>query len=916
MSLPLRKIVFSIAILIIIILGGLLIFGIRQYQLQNKIDIVISQSEKMIFQFSSIREQIIDSIINNKYDQIDIVINDIEKLHLNLNDIINNSYIPNEYKLSFLNRIDLQGLMLLVRQSSSSRIDNGRLQQLNRECRIMNERLIMFDRVIVDYAKSSIIAFQSIIIGTLAIVVFIIVLILVMLHKYIAVPLLELVFQVSEVAQGRRNDITLNMFVISSEVFNLATEFHNLLQTRLIDSAEIARNNKILFAVHKAGIAISHARKRDELFNDVIKALRFNDEYCLVLISLLDEATGQLYAFVHDETASKIDQGMQFDIAAFLGDGFDSNEKFNPAQRAIREKKAVVEYDILADTPKGHFKNTPFAQSKINCVALPLVWEKVTFGAIIIYSCSSLDSSFHKDELKLLNMMASDVAIALSYLEMKDEFNLERERFLAIAANFDIMTFSIASNGRMISWDENVSRIIGIQFDSLAGKDWHDFVSYCTDEEKVAVEQFIQSNASYYQCQLLINKRNGEQRLFRCRMSKGAMKFKNEYEIYCICQDITELDRSRHELEMVRLENRKFFDAVPDPVFITSSSGVIFDLNDKAQEVFKAEKMNILGKNIFQYIYQDRTSDYPSLLKSTMLENKKAVLRERFDNLGGEFLVNIVPLPAVAADQARLILIVNNSSLGTEQRAEEFVRTFQLSNLGELATGVAHEINNLSNGIINYAQILADESIEKDCKLDPERIDLLNKIIREGERIARIVQKLLFYSRANGDKKELIRVNDVIEDVLLLVKHQFKNDGIKIELDLPEGLQPVAFESSRLQLVFLCILNNARRALNDRFSGKNDNKRIELKGVMELRNGKSWLKIMVTDWGIGISPEIMPRIFDPIFTTKPLGEEGGMGLAVSRQLLIKNNGTISIASEPGNYTTVTIELPIQAGQTA
>jgi signal transduction histidine kinase len=143
----------------------------------------------------------------------------------------------------------------------------------------------------------------------------------------------------------------------------------------------------------------------------------------------------------------------------------------------------------------------------------------------------------------------------------------------------------------------------------------------------------------------------------------------------------------------------------------------------------------------------------------------------------------------------------------------------------------------------------------------------------------------------------------------MLIKHQFKNDGIRVDLDLPDDLPAVLFESSKLQLIFLSLFNNSRRALNEKYSGKNENKRIELKGEFEIRNGKRWLRILITDRGIGISPKNIPRLFDPIFTTKPIGEDGGMGLAISRQLLMENNGTISISSEQGNYTKVTVELP-------
>lgn len=907
MSLPLRKVIVFIASIIIFILGCLLVFGIRQYQLQSRIDIVISQSEKMLFQFSSIREHIIESVVINKYDQLDIIIKDVEQLHQNITDIINNKYIPNEYKLSFLNRIDLQGLILLIRQSSLSHPDNNRIQQLNRECRVMNERMIMFDRVIVDFAKSSIIAFQSIIIGSLAIFVFLIVVVLVMLHKYIAIPLLDLVSQVTLVANSKKNDVVLDNRRISIDVYNLCTAFNNLLLTRLIDSAEIARYNRLYLSMINISNAINNSSTRSELFNNIYKSLLLNDDYYFILIHIYDDSN--ILTIVDDDTISSNNE-----FYKILSDLSISNDLNNQVNRAINEKTAIVEFDMFSNVPKRQMKNINIVGGKISCAALPILFQNKCYGAISIYSV--LEFSFQNDELKLLNKMASDVAFAIAYLDTKNALNSEKVRFELVRSYPDMMNFLLSSDGNFLSCDDNFSKIVEFQPGALLQKNWLDLASYLKSEEEDMFRKFIQSESIYnYQCDVIIRKNENHSGRFRCRMTKNT-KLNNGFEVFGLCQDISELDRIKHEVEMNQLVQRLLMDAVSEMIFITSVSGDILEVNEKVIEALKSDKSEIHGKNIFQYIFSDRNAESNSILKKSMLEKKKTTLVQRFDHLASEFLVSIVPLPVNVYKETRLVLIVSHISVGPEQRAEEFVRVFQLTNLGELATGVAHEINNLSNGIINYAQILTDESIEKDCKLDPERLELLKKIIREGERIARIVQKLLFYSQNKGKSKELLRINDVIEDVLLLVKHQLKNDGIRVDLDLSDDLQPVAFESSKLQLVFLCILNNSRRALNEKYSGKNENKHIELKAVMEIRNGKSWIKIMVTDWGIGISPEILPRIFDPVYTMKSLSKESGMGLAVSRQLLMKYHGSISVVSELGNYTTVTIELPAQSGQTA
>jgi two-component system NtrC family sensor kinase len=115
-----------------------------------------------------------------------------------------------------------------------------------------------------------------------------------------------------------------------------------------------------------------------------------------------------------------------------------------------------------------------------------------------------------------------------------------------------------------------------------------------------------------------------------------------------------------------------------------------------------------------------------------------------------------------------------------------------------------------------------------------------------------------------------------------------------------------------LQHVFLNLLSNARYALNQRYSGQHAKKRIEIKGEITAHNGQQHLKVVCTDFGTGIHPNIMPRVFEPFFSTKPEGVGTGLGLSISRSIVEDNNGTLEIESILDDHTSIIMELPVAA----
>ncbi|MGB4223072.1 MAG: [Fe-Fe] hydrogenase large subunit C-terminal domain-containing protein [Syntrophorhabdus sp.] len=231
-----------------------------------------------------------------------------------------------------------------------------------------------------------------------------------------------------------------------------------------------------------------------------------------------------------------------------------------------------------------------------------------------------------------------------------------------------------------------------------------------------------------------------------------------------------------------------------------------------------------------------------------------------------------------------------------EQAQAQLIRTEKLASIGQLAAGVAHEINNPLGTITIYAHLL-QKSLESD---DPRREDV-DLIISEAGRAKDIVQGLLSFAREKKLKATEIKVSDILEEVLSLVINQPLFRNIKIEKSFDPGLQTIVADEAQLKQVFLNIIMNAAQAMDG--GGKL---------LINVSSGKKHIKIRIQDTGPGIPPEVMRHVFDPFFTTKEKGT--GLGLAISYGIIERHQGKVDVETELGKGTTFVITLPVKASE--
>jgi PAS domain S-box-containing protein len=448
MVLTLRTASYTAAIFVALILGFLLLLGSQQYRSHKEYEKIINQNEKIIFQFASIREHITESLLESRHQQLNTITGEIENLNVNISRILQQPIIPDEYRISFAGQVDFAGITLLLRSIGSGDQPQAKIRQLNQEIRILGERLMLFDRVIVSHVKRKLVRFQNFVIGLLAVILFIVIYILLFWHGQIAMPLIDLVKQAKEAISGKRSTIAVRKK--RGEVAELAGAFQNILSKQERTAGQCDHNNRILEMIHNVSELVWQAANRDAAFSEACKGVLTNSDYALAWIGIPDK-DNKILPVIADASTTMSRQERDECMAALLSAAEENSEKYDAANKALKQKTPVVLHDILAGLPKGPFKNTPFAAGKTDCIALPLVYDQQIFGVMNIYSIAN--RNFSKEEIGLLSGMGREIVFAvLALATQESDKTLDRmqaARKKVFESNSDLI-FIITADGTIV----------------------------------------------------------------------------------------------------------------------------------------------------------------------------------------------------------------------------------------------------------------------------------------------------------------------------------------------------------------------------------------------------------------------------------------------------------------------------------
>jgi PAS domain S-box-containing protein len=239
---------------------------------------------------------------------------------------------------------------------------------------------------------------------------------------------------------------------------------------------------------------------------------------------------------------------------------------------------------------------------------------------------------------------------------------------------------------------------------------------------------------------------------------------------------------------------------------------------------------------------------------------------------------------------------IKNAEEREKQMQQELYNATHLASIGEMASGIAHEINNPLTGVVGFSQLLIDRDIPEDIKEDLEIIN------HEAQRAAKVVSGLLTFAYQNKPGWSMVDVNEIISNTLELRTYEMELSNIQVITELDEHLPLIAADGTQLQQVFLNIILNAEQAM----------KNMKKRGTLTVGTEYSDKKVVITfaDTGPGISKENLPRVFNPFFTTKKVGEGTGLGLSMSHGIIKQHNGKIHVESKQGHGAKFIIELPV------
>ncbi len=369
--------------------------------------------------------------------------------------------------------------------------------------------------------------------------------------------------------------------------------------------------------------------------------------------------------------------------------------------------------------------------------------------------------------------------------------------------------------------------------------------------------------------------------------------------------DITEIKRVQAQLKRERDFNTQILNHTQSMIMVVDTAGLVSYANRKCFEVgARTGNGELVGNRLDGIVASTHRRTLQNAFENTLQGHQTnnlelPLVRDR--ELLGTFSANLSPMRDENGNVHSIVVVMTDITDMAMLQAK-LVHAEKMSAVGQMVSGVAHEVNNPLAAIVGFSDLLLEnpqlpESVHEDLKV----------IMQEAQRTREIIQNLLSFARQNPVQRQTVDINSVLRRTLMLRTYDFENRGIELTESFDDSLPHVEGDAHQLQQVFLNLLNNAYDAICE--SGR--------RGALTLRtlrvNGS--VEISFRDNGLGITN--IDRIFDPFFTTKEVGKGTGLGLSICYGIMREHGGEINCFNNPdGPGATFLLRLPIPAGARA
>jgi len=369
--------------------------------------------------------------------------------------------------------------------------------------------------------------------------------------------------------------------------------------------------------------------------------------------------------------------------------------------------------------------------------------------------------------------------------------------------------------------------------------------------------------------------------------------------------DVTQTKLLEEELKKSEKKYHAIFDHIPNPVFVLDTETLeILDCNTSVEVVYGYKKDEIIRTSFLQLFRQEDQDHYAKMIKNSSVINQA----RHFNKDGGTLFVNIRVSPSEYPGEKVLLVLTSDITqrLETEQ---QLIQASKMATLGEMATGVAHELNQPLS-VIKTASRFFMKKIRKKEKIEDDILfAMAEEIDSYVDRATKIINHMRQFGRKSDITLEKVEVNAVLKNALEILGQQLKVRGIELVWDLEQDLPLIMADSDRLEQVFINLLINARDAIDERWQSQPHQKGHKAITLKTQSNAKE-ITVEIHDTGAGIPGSILERIFEPFFTTKKVGQGTGLGLSISYGIIKDCKGSIQAVSRKDEGAGFIIKFPI------
>ena len=499
----------------------------------------------------------------------------------------------------------------------------------------------------------------------------------------------------------------------------------------------------------------------------------------------------------------------------------------------------------------------------------------------------------------------------ISFSDITERRHMEealRQRQEELQKMFESVTDGILVidlNGVITEVNQRTAEMHGFNSrDELLGKSALELVAPC-DHERIATNmRKALKQGAVRGVEYTMLKADGSE--FPGELSSNALKDASGNPVghITIERDITERKQAGEELERQKAYFQQLFDNSPEGIALLDDADRVVQVNKGFETLFGYQTEETKGRFLNDIVVPEDRFEEATAMSQAVLNNKvgrKETVRKRKD--GSLVDVSTLGYPIRFGGKTVGVYAIYSDITERKQAEEEKKEMEQkahlasrLASVGEMASGIAHEINNPLTSVIGFSQLLMEGDIPADIKED------VSIIYKEAQRAAGVAKNLLTFARKQAPAKQSTNMNSIIDGVLKLRAYEHRVNNIQVDSQLAPDLPEVMADYSQLQQVFINIIINAESAMIEAHRGGNL--------TITTQRVNNSVRASFTDDGPGIAKENLNRIFDPFFTTKEVGKGTGLGLSVCHGIVAEHGGRMYARSKLGKGATFVVELPV------